>query len=75
MKKQRYCVACAGEVTLKFGLRESESVCPHCGATLRTKRSLFGKETMAAQPPDTTTVITVQYRAPLRRVKKCDTSM
>lgn len=69
MKKNRYCASCAGAVRLEFGLQESESVCPHCGAILKTKRSLFGKETMSVQPPDTTTVITVQYRVPLRRTK------
>ena len=36
MKKKRYCVMCAGENILDFGLREKQSVCPHCGA-IQTK--------------------------------------
>ena len=51
MKKKRYCVMCAGENVLDFGLREKQSVCPHCCAILRYKRSLFGRERISAHRP------------------------
>ncbi len=65
MKKKRYCVMCAGENILDFGLREKQSVCPHCGAILRYKRSLFGKERISAHRPmdeNDNTVITVEMK-------------
>lgn len=67
MKKKRYCVMCAGENILDFGLREKQSVCPHCGAILRFKQSIFGKERISAHRPaeeNDNTVITVQYKTP-----------
>lgn len=42
---------CAGENILDFGLREKQSVCPHCGAILRFKQNLFGRETIMAHRP------------------------
>lgn len=65
MKKKRYCVMCAGENILDFGFREKQSVCPHCGAILRYKRSLFGRERISAHRPmneDDNTVVTVQMK-------------
>ena len=65
MKKKRYCVMCAGENILDYGLREKQSVCPHCGAILRYKRCLFGKERISAHRPmdeDDNTVITVEMK-------------
>lgn len=65
MKKKRYCVMCAGENVLDFGLREKQTVCPHCGAILRYKRSLFGRETIMAHRPaeeEDNTLITIKFK-------------
>lgn len=70
MKKKRYCVMCAGEITLDYALRERQAVCPHCNSILRFKRNLFGRERISAHRPaneEDNTVITVQFKAPNKR--------
>lgn len=78
MKKTRYCVMCTGENTLDYGLREKETVCPHCGGILRYRRTLFGKEIIKAYRPaneNDDTVITVMCKVPRGGDKKCKATM
>lgn len=78
MKKKRYCVMCAGENILDFALRERQAICPHCGAILRFKQTLFGRERISAHRPaneEDNTVITVQFKAPRGKVKRNEKSM
>lgn len=78
MKRKRYCVMCAGAVELNFQLKETQTECPHCGAILRTQRSLLGKERISAYRPATesdNTVVTVKYKTPKKEMQQCHHTM
>ena len=48
--KKQYCEECGGEVMAKYGLLYSDTYCCNCGATIRTRRTLFGKEIWLLYP-------------------------
>lgn len=48
--KKQYCEECGGEITVKYGLLYSDSYCCNCGAMIRTRRTLFGKEIWLIYP-------------------------
>lgn len=48
--KKQYCEKCGGEVTVKYGLLYSGTYCCNCGATIRSRRTLFGKEIWLIYP-------------------------
>ena len=48
--KKQYCEKCGGEVTVIYGLLYSGTYCCNCGATIRSRRTLFGKEIWLIYP-------------------------
>lgn len=43
-ERKRYCCICGEEISVPFGLFYHESYCCNCGTTVRTRRTVFGKE-------------------------------
>lgn len=48
--KKQYCEECGGEIMVKYGLLYSNTYCCNCGAMIRTRRTLFGKEIWLIYP-------------------------
>lgn len=46
----RYCPCCAEEITVRLGLLYSDSYCCNCGTTVRSRRTITGKQIYLAYP-------------------------
>ena len=49
-EKQRHCTYCGEVICLRLGLFYSEAYCCNCGSTIRTIKTLFGKQIYLTYP-------------------------
>lgn len=49
MEQTKYCVFCAGELKMNYGLRTKELICPHCSAIIQYRKNLLGHQIIEAR--------------------------
>ncbi len=66
MAKTTYCMFCATPITKRLRLRTTETTCAGCGADLKMRKSLFGKNFFEGRLPDENVIVKITCR-PRRR--------